>query len=452
MNKNIRENRVLNKEYFKLGIGFILSALTTPLLSSVDTAVVGSLSNPVYIGGVALGGTIFNTIYWILGFLRVSTSGYSAKAYGLKNEEEEVFSLIRPTIVSISMGVLFLIFQNPILKMAVYFYKSGDEISHYMSIYYNILICGAPFVLLNYTFLGWIMGRKQLKECLFLQLATNIINIILDLCFVKILNMDVAGVAYATLISQILTTCISLLIILRGKKKETFNIRKSVKNISFKKLMEKKALKEIAMVNLDLVIRTICMLTMTNLFVEKGSVNGEIVLAANSLLFQIQYLMAAFFDGFGNASSVFIGNAIGERKKKKVRWVITKSYKICAIISLFLCIVFYFFGNNIIQIYSNNHDVISTAKKYSIWILIYSLVINGGLVLFGLFTGATYTKPIRNSVLQATIIFLISYFTIIPLWGNHGLWLSFILFSLGRTIFLFLYIPKLKEKINSEIE
>ena len=231
MNKNIRENRVLNKEYFKLGIGFILSALTTPLLSSVDTAVVGSLSNPVYIGGVALGGTIFNTIYWILGFLRVSTSGYSAKAYGLKNEEEEVFSLIRPTIVSISMGVLFLIFQNPILKMAVYFYKSGDEISHYMSIYYNILICGAPFVLLNYTFLGWIMGRKQLKECLFLQLATNIINIILDLCFVKILNMDVAGVAYATLISQILTTCISLLIILRGKKKETFNIRKSILNI-----------------------------------------------------------------------------------------------------------------------------------------------------------------------------------------------------------------------------
>ena len=435
----------------KLGLGFIFSSLTTPLLSSVDTAVVGNLSNPAYIGGVALGGTIFNTIYWILGFLRVSTSGYSAKAYGLKNEEEELFSLVRPAIVSIVMGIIFLMLQVPVLKMAIYFYKSGEEISSYMSVYYKILIWGAPFVLLNYTFLGWIMGRRQLKECLFLQLMTNILNILLDLYFVKILNMNVAGVAYATLISHISATIFSLVIIIKGKKNESFNVVKAIRKINIGKVLEKKALKEIAIVNLDLIIRTICLLTVTNLFVEKGSVNGKIILAANSLLFQIQYLMSAFFDGFANASSVFMGNAIGEGKKDKVKWVISKSIKMCVIISLFLFIVFMVFGKYIIQLYSSNREVVDMAMRYSGWILAYSLVINGGLIFYGLFTGATYTGPIKNSIIKATLVFIILYFTVVPSWGNHGLWFSFVMFSFGRSVFLYFYMGKLKKKVFKEM-
>ena len=452
MNTNIKGNGTINREYMKLGLGFIFSSLTTPLLSSVDTAVVGSLSDPAYIGGVALGGTIFNTIYWILGFLRVSTSGYSAKAYGLKNEEEELFSLVRPAIVSIVMGIIFLILQEPILKMATYFYKSGEEITGYMTVYYRILIWGAPFVLLNYTFLGWIMGRRQLKECLFLQLMTNVLNILLDLYFVKVLNMDVAGVAYATLISHISATFISILIIVRGKKNEDFNAVKAIKGIDIRKVLEKKALKEIAMVNLDLVIRTACLLTVTNLFVEKGSVNGKIILAANSLLFQIQYLMSAFFDGFANASSVFMGNAVGEGNIGKIKWVISKSIRICAAISLFLFIGFILSRRYIIQLYSNNTEVVDMAMRYSIWILAYSLVINGGLIFYGLFTGATYTAPIKNSIIQATVLFIILYFTAVPLWGNHGLWFSFVMFSLGRTVFLYSYTGRLKEKVFKEIK
>lgn len=151
------------------------------------------------------------------------------------------------------------------------------------------------------------MGRKQIKECLVLQLVTNIINIVLDLFFVKSLNMNVAGVAYATLISQIMTTLLSIYIIFRGKKGENFKIIEAVKKIDFKKIFDKEAAKQIIGVNFDLVIRTVCLLAVTNLFMEEASGEGEIVLAANSILFQIQYLMAYFFDGFANASSVFDG-------------------------------------------------------------------------------------------------------------------------------------------------
>ena len=335
------EKRKLNNSYLKMAMGFTLSTLTIPLLNSVDTAVVGRLESPVYIGGVALGGTVFNTIYWILGFLRVSTSGYSAKAYGMKDEKEEALALVRPFIVSVVMGLLFFMFQDVILQIAIRFYKADNHILHYMTVYYKILIWGAPFVLLNYTFLGWIMGRRQIRECLILQLVTNITNIILDLYFVESLGMDVAGVAYATLISQIMTTILSIIIILKGKKDNPLKIISVIRKIDFKKIFDRQTIKQIGGVNSDLVIRTVCLLTVTNLFMEEASREGEIMLAANSILFQIQYLMSYFFDGFANASSVFAGNGVGERKVEKVEWTIRKSFHICIMLSFFFPCLLY---------------------------------------------------------------------------------------------------------------
>lgn len=419
-------------------------------MNSVDTAVVGQLSNPVFIGGVAIGGTIFNTMYWILGFLRVSTSGYSAKAYGKKDSEEEILSLVRPFIISLAIGLIFIIFQNVILNLAIHFYKPTKEIMHYMTIYYKILIWGAPFVLLNYTCLGWIMGRKYIKECLLLQLVTNLINIVLDIYFVKKLNMNVGGVALATLISQIFTTLISLIIILKGRKNE-IKIGKEILKIKFNKVFDKSSMKDIGSVNSDLVIRTICLLTATNLFVEKGAGFGELVLAGNAILFQIQYLMSYLFDGFANASSVFMGNGVGEKNETKIRWTIQKTTKISIYTGIILATLFKFFGLNLIKLYSKNPEVIEVAHKYSFWLIVYPLVVHVGLTYYGLFTGATSTKFVKNSMLQALSLFFISFFLIIPKFGNNGVWFSFILFSLGRSLFLIRYIPKLKEKVFKEI-
>lgn len=399
---------------------------------------------------MAIGGTIFNTMYWILGFLRVSTSGYSAKAYGKRNSEDEVLSLIRPFIISVIIGLLFIISQNFILNLAVHFYRPPEDIIQYMTAYYRILIWGAPFVLLNYTCLGWIMGRKYIKECLMLQLMTNLINIALDIYFVQYLNMNVGGVALATLISQIFTTLISFVIILRGRKNE-IKIGKEILKIKFSKVFDAKSLKEIASVNSDLVIRTVCLLTATNLFVEKGAGYGEIILAGNAILFQIQYLMSYLFDGFANASSVFIGNGIGERSRRKIEWTIKKTTHISFITGIILTALFKFFGINLIKLFSKNVEVVAAASKYSFWLVIFPLVVHTGLTYYGLFTGATCTKFVKNSMLQALSIFLFSFFIIIPKLGNNGVWFSFILFSLGRSVFLARYIPNLKEKVFKEI-
>ena len=446
MKKSVNIEKIRNTEYLKLALGFTLSTLTTPLLNSVDTAVVGNLSNPVFIGGVTLGGTIFNTIYWLFGFLRVSTSGYSAKAFGENNEKEEITVLIRPVLISLILGFLFVIFQKPILWGFIHFFDAGKEITKYIEIYFNILIWGAPFVFLNYTFLGWIMGRKEIKKCLILQLMTNIVNIFLDLYFVEILGMDVAGVAVATLISQIMTTLLSIFIILR-----TFSLKKILHNINLKEIFDRSEMKKVGAVNSDLVLRTVCLLVATNLFLEKAAHNGKIILAANSILFQVQYLMSYIFDGFANASSVFSGIAAGEKNFRKLKWVMRKSIQFCVIISIFLSTAFVFGGKKLLLFYTKNAEVINTANQYKIWIIIFPLVVSFGLVIYGNFTGTTETAYIRNSMIQALIVFLIFYFAGTAIGQNHGLWLSFIVFSLARSVFLIRYIGKFLHKYKLKL-
>lgn len=443
--KNIE--KFYNKQYFKLVIGFTLSTLTTPLLGSIDTAVVGQLTNPAYIGGVALGGTIFNTIYWILGFLRVSTSGYSAMAYGSKNKKDQTLTLFRPMIVSIIIGLLFLLFQDTILWSATHFYNSTPEIMENMKKYYKILIWGAPFVLTNYSILGWIMGRKKIRECIILQFLTNIINIVLDIYFVNGLNLAVEGVAYATLIAQIFTTLLSFIIIFFEKNKDELEIIKNIKNIQLKDILDIKSAKTVGRVNTDLIIRTICLMTVTNIFMEQGSLYGPIVLAANSILFQIQYLISYIFDGISNANSVFIGNGIGEKNNFKINWVIKKAKEMCFVISVFLMIIILFFGDGLISLFSNNQEVILTAIKFKIWLLIFIPSISVGLVFYGIFTGGANTRFVRNSMLQSLVLFAVVYIIGIPNLQNHGLWLSFVLFSLGRSLFLYRYLERMKKLI-----
>jgi len=441
MRRSVNVEKHRNREYLKLALGFTLSTLTTPLLNSVDTAVVGNLTNPVFIGGVTLGGTIFNTIYWLFGFLRVSTSGYSAKAFGENNKKEEITVLVRPMIISILLGIFFIVFQKPILWGFTHFFDAGNEITKYIAVYFNILIWGAPFVLLNYTFLGWIMGRKEIKKCLILQLMTNFVNIILDLYFVKILKMNVAGVAVATLISQIMTTLLSIFIILK-----TFSLKEILHDINLKEVFDKAEIKKVGTVNLDLIIRTVCLLVMTNLFLEKAAQNGKVILAANSILFQVQYLMSYIFDGFANASSVFSGIAVGEKSFRKLKWVMRKSFQFCIIISLFLSTGFIFGSEKLLLFYTKNAEVIDIASQYKIWIVIFPLVVSFGLVIYGNFTGVMETAYIRNSMIQALIMFLIFYFYRTPMYKNHRLWLSFIVFSLARSVFLMRYVRKFLEK------
>lgn len=423
------------KDYLALVFPFIISTITTPLLGIVDTALVGHLPNPAFIAGIAVGAVIFNTIYWLFGFLRVSTTGFAAQA--LDDPLLLRASLIRPIFIAIGLGVIFIILQKPIFKAAMSIIKPNAEVAYYANSYFFILIYGAPFVLINYVFVGWLMGMAKIKAVLFLQVLINLLNIIMAVIFVWGWHWDVKGVAFATLSAQIICTLLGVWFIY-------IYLPKTPNKTDLTQMLSWQSLKSVILVNTNLMIRTICLLCVTNHFISIGSSFNTETLAANAVLFQIHYLMAYLFDGFANASSVFSGKAKGARNIDLYNQTLRWSLFACIICPIILIIIWCGFDVTIIKLLTNQQVIIELCLQYQYWLIIFPIVVGGGLIYYGVLSGISYTSSIRDSMILALLVWLIAQYYLVPMWGNNGLWLAYILFSLARTLFLLIWLPKSK--------
>ena len=431
VNKRYRFN-----DYLALVIPFIISTITTPLLGVVDTALVGHLPNPAFIAGIAVGAVIFNTIYWLFGFLRVSTTGFAAQA--LDDPLLLRSSLIRPLFIAIVLGILFIVFQQFIFGTSMQIIKPNEEVRHYADIYFSILIWGAPFVLINYVLVGWLMGMSKIKAVLFLQVLINLLNIIMAVIFVWGFHWDIQGVAFATLSAQVICTLLGIGFIGRY-------LPQSQQKTDLKSILSWQSLKGVILVNTNLMIRTICLLVVTNHFISIGSSFSTEVLAANAVLFQIHYLMAYLFDGFANASSVFSGKAKGTQNMALYQQTLRWSLQACVICPVILIAIWFAFDTAIIRLLTNQNDIINLCLQYHYWLVIFPVVVAGGLIYYGVFSGISYTSSIRDSMILALLLWLIAQSIFVPIWGNNGLWFSYILFSLGRTLFLVIWINRSKQ-------
>lgn len=426
------------KNYLALVIPFIISTITTPLLGVVDTALVGHLPNPAFIAGIAVGAVIFNTIYWLFGFLRVSTTGFAAQA--LDDPILLRASLIRPLFIAIFLGIIFIVFQKVIFAASMQVIKPNDEVKHYADIYFSILIWGAPFVLINYVLVGWLMGMAKVKAVLFLQVLINLLNIVMAIIFVWQLHWNIEGVALATLSAQVICSLLGGWFIFSY-------LPKAEQKTDLRSILSWQSLKGVILVNTNLMIRTICLLIVTNHFIAVGSSFNTEVLAANAVLFQIHYLMAYLFDGFANASSVFSGKAKGTKDLTLYKQTLHWSLLACIICPIILIVIWFGFDTHIIKLLTNQSEIIAICLDYQYWLIIFPIVVAGGLIYYGVFSGISYTASIRDSMILALALWLISQYICVPIWGNDGLWLSYILFSLGRTLFLVIWINRSKQHI-----
>ncbi|MEJ9305453.1 MATE family efflux transporter [Priestia megaterium] len=429
-----------HRTYLTLAIPLTISTMTTPLLGAVDTAVVGQLPAPAYIGGVAVGTLIFNTLYWVFGFLRVSTSAFAAQANGASDPDQGVLALSRPFLLAVIVGLLFILLQWPIEHAALLVISPDADVSRFAVEYFRIRIWGAPFTLMNYVILGWLMGMAKIKESLCLQILTNVLNMFLAILFVHVFSFDVQGVATATLIAEVTAFILGVFIILKASPFKW-------KMPSIQALMDTNSMKRMFNVNKDLFIRTICLLVVINMFTAKGASFGTEFLAANAVLFQIHYIMAYFFDGFANASSILVGKAVGSNDKELYKKILTLSRQWSVITAVTIASLYALFQEQVIGLFTNLPDVIELSLTYGVWLIIYPFVACFGLVLYGVFTGATEIAPVRNSMIYAMIVYIIIQITATLIWHNHGLWLAFIIYTMGRSGFLVMYTPQLNKKL-----
>ena len=417
----------MNRRILHLAIPSIVSNITVPLLGLVDVTIVGHLGATAYIGAIAVGGLLFNILYWNFGFLRMGTSGLTSQAYGRKDKEAEIRVLVQAVSVGLFSALAMLILQYPIERLAFRLLDTSAEVEQYAVTYFRICIWGAPAVLAQYSFTGWFIGMQNSRFPMYIAITQNIVNIVASLCFVYLLDMKMAGVATGTLIAQYAGFFMAILLYMHY-----YSALK--KRIVWKEIIQKQAMYRFFQVNRDIFFRTLCLVIVTMFFTSAGAAQGEIVLAVNTLLMQLFTLFSYIMDGFAYAGEALAGRYIGAKNQTGLRNTVHHLFYWGFGLSLVFTIFYAAGGKELLGLLTNDTSVISASDTYFYWALIIPLAGFSAFLWDGIFIGATATRQMLYSMLVASASFFGVYYAFHPLLGNHALWLAFLVYLSLRGI------------------
>ncbi|MCI7675582.1 MAG: MATE family efflux transporter [Phascolarctobacterium sp.] len=429
-----------DREYLGLTVPFMLSTMTQPLMGAVNTAVMGQLPDPKYIAAVSLGAILFNNLYWLFGFLRVSTTGYAAQAHGAADQRLSMLAFFKPLVLAVIISLLCILLQKPIVDCYLGMIGAAADVNYLTRRYYYILIWGAPLTFFNYVALGWLMGQARVRASVFQQVSMNVLNMLLSVCFVFGLHLQIEGVAYASLLSQLYGALLGA-----GLMHHYGNFDYS--KLPWGELLDWRQFIGMLQVNANLMIRTACLLTVNNIIAAVGASLGTVVLAANAVLLQLKDIMSYLIDGMANGAAIFSGKAVGSKDRQLFDETIRMTYKWLLVLALLLMGGYYLTSTQCIRLFTSIQEVIAMAQTYELYVLFYPVCAGVGMVLYGVFCGATRTAPVRNMMLIALAVFYLLQHFLVPVWGNSGLWLALLGFMLAQSIVLTIFLKGLIKHI-----
>lgn len=433
----------MNKNILRIAIPNIISNITVPLLGMIDIAIVGHMDSPLYIGAMTISTTIFNFIYWNFSFLRMGTSGFTAQAYGAKNDKECANVLVRSLAIAFVGALLALMFQFLILKLAFNFVEVTPESEEYVKTYFYIYIWAAPAVLAMYAFMGWFIGMQDSKTPMYISICVNVINIILSFTFVYGLKMRIEGVALASTLAQ--TSGLLLAIGFWWTKYKKF---RNLINLSV--LKDITSYKPFFKVNGDIYIRTICMILVMTFFTATSSKMGNTLLSVNAMIMQMFMLFSFIMDGFAYAGEALTGRYIGAHEPSNLNRMIKRLFVWGGLLSLFFVLLYALFSEQIMRILTDEKDIIAAFAPYKMWTLLIPIASFSAFLWDGVFVGATASKHMRNSMLVAVVCFFILYYSLRGTLENNALWLAFIVYLAMRGIMQMILYRNIKPTLISD--
>ncbi|MFT5488486.1 MAG: MATE family multidrug resistance protein [Alphaproteobacteria bacterium] len=436
-------NRDTHRRVWLIAGPIIISNISVPMLGAVDTAVMGHLPDPKYLGGVAIGAMVFTFIYWGFGFLRMGTGGLTAQAFGAKDADEVRACLARAAVIGIPAALILIVLQLPLASVAFSILEASPDVEALAQEYFFVRIWGAPATLMNFALLGWFIGCQNTKAALWHQLSLNGVNIVLDLVFVLGFGWGVAGVAAATAIADGVAVVIGLFLALPI-------LRKLGGEFVRAKILETSKIKRTVALNVDIFIRTICLVSAFAYFTAQGAAFGNVVLAANAVLLNFQTIMAHALDGLAHAAEALGGGAIGAKDRKGFRDAVRVSVFWGMVVAVGFSLFYLVSGPLIIDALTGIDSVRVVAREYLGWSVLMPLIAVFPFLLDGIFLGGTRGATMRNAMIVSLLIYLACCYFLVPLWGNDGLWVSLTIFMGARGVTLGVRYPALVRSVGRE--
>lgn len=415
----------MNKRILGLAVPSIISNITVPLLGLVDVSIVGHLGSATYIGAIAVGGMLFSMIYWIFGFLRMGTSGLTAQAYGRRDLAEVILSFVRSVGIAFGLGLLLILLQYPILKVAFMLIDATPAIKELASLYFRICIWGGPAVLGLYSFAGWFVGMQNSRFPMYIAITQNVVNIAASLFFVFVWNRGVAGVAMGTLVAQYAGLLMASLLWYGY-------YRRLWPKLNWKMLTDYEAMRSFFILNRDIFFRTLCLVAVTTYFTSRGAEQGDVILAVNTLLMQLFTLYSYIMDGFAYAGEALTGRYVGAHNRVDLERMIRALFAWGIGLALTFTLLYGIGGSSFLGLLTNEREVLNASSDYFYWVLAIPLAGMAAFLWDGIYIGATASRQMLYSMLVASASFFLLQGLLQQQMGNHALWMAFIVYLFLR--------------------
>jgi MATE family multidrug resistance protein len=431
------QNRATHAQIWTMAWPIIVANVTVPLLGAVDTAVVGHLPEPYYIGAVAIGAMLFNYIYHLFNCLRMGTTGPTAQARGAGDHAEVRAMIGRALLLAGVIGGLIVMLQLPILAFAFWIIDASPNVEKYAREYFLIRVWGMPAVLGTYAIFGWLYGLRDVKTPLWLQVFVNLLNIVLALIFVFVLGWSVPGVAAASLIAEVSGLLLGLLAVRRALKHLTGDGKRS-------RVLDPVKFKRMLAINRDIVLRTICVVSVLGFFMAKSAELGDVQLAANQVLHHFLIFTSFALDGVAHAAETILGESVGKRDRTAFELDRQMVFLWSGVAGVINIAIYVLTGPALIALMTSIPEVREVAAQFLWWPTLMPLVSVWAYAYDGVYLAATRTRVMRNTMISAFMIFLILLYGLMPLIGNHALWLAVSGFLTGRGLLLHMAYPLIR--------
>jgi MATE family multidrug resistance protein len=429
-----------------IALPVVLSNAMVPLQGAIDTAIIGNLGEARYLAAVALGAAIIHLMFGAFNFLQMGVSGLTAQALGADDRRRVMNTLARAGVIALAIAGLLILFKGPLRTGALALFEGSAGAEALGGAYVDIRIWGAPAELVNYALLGWFAGQGLTRRMFEMQVVTSVCNITLNLIFVLGFGWGVEGVALGTVLAAFTGVGIGFWRV----RQRAAQIAASEWRFDWTRILDPAELRQVMALNRDIMIRTMCLIGSFAWMTRLGSLQGDVVLAANGILLQFLYIASHALDGFALAAEALVGQALGAGSVKRLRRAVVVSsisaVALAAVIALAATVV----SGPVIRLFTNVEEVREVCRAYVLWATLLPLVAVMAYQLDGIFIGATEGAMMRNAmVISAGVYFPLSY-AMTERFGNHGLWAALWIWLALRAVTLALSYPRLEVRAGAD--
>jgi multidrug resistance protein, MATE family len=416
-------SRVTTAQVFAIAGPAMVANLTTPLIGIVSTIAIGRLGEATLLGGVAMASVIFDCLFWLFAFLRMSTVAFTAQALGANDLREIRALLVRGLVVAALTGAGLVVLQIPLAAILLGAMGGSEGVTRAAKTYFTVRIWSAPLVLANYVVLGWLIGQARARLALAVQIAINLINMAATALLVLVLDAGIAGAAMAAVVAEAAGLGLGVLIARRLTRGQPAVPRAA--------LLDRSKLIRMLAVNRDIMIRTAALISVWLFFTAQGARSGDATLAANAVLNNFLLISAFFLDGLANAAEQLCGRACGARDRDgfsgAVRLVLRWGFGF----ALAVAAVFALFGPILIDVMTASAEVRRIARDYLLFVAVSPVLAVFAFAYDGVYIGATWARDMRNLMMMSLVLFLAAWL-LLRSFGNAGLWGALLVHYIAR--------------------